>query len=308
MASNNFTGTNIGGIQAGHVHVAGDVHVSHGCNTSPDVYACLRSLNYKGMYEEVDTKDRVPGTGDWIFDHRQYRARYENGGTLHISGRAGCGKSMLMHHIVAEASKPSSPEKSILLWFCFGHANDSRSRPELNVLKSLLHQLLSLHDELLAEYVQLTGYAKRCRSRGTPGVDWDWPTQELGDQLNHMLRKAASNGYEVRIFLDGLDEAGKDVAKRLLDIFRKLSGAVSVCFSARPQAASEPVHNFRIYLADENYSDIELYLDHHFSNIGLDWPHLITIKVYLMMHSSGVFQWLAWICPRVVKLARSQQR
>ncbi|KAK3629967.1 hypothetical protein LTR56_017726 [Elasticomyces elasticus] len=312
MTSNYFAGSNSGGSsQIGRVDVRGSFNLyqqgsSHDGQNILD--ACLQSLNFRGMYDELDGKVWVQGTGDWIFSHNQYTNWHDSNGTLKITGRAGCGKSVLMSHIIAHERDLKVPgEVGLVLSFRFNYAGDELRRSECGMLRTLLHQALAMDNDLLANFLESSQYVERCRTRGNPGTGWDWTTSELRDQIHRVITSAMSKQHAVRIFVDGLDESTEDAARSLGSIVQSVSttqlGAVGLCLASRPQAISELLHDFHINLEQENRHDMELYLNHHFTPAA-HCTDLTTVRDCLINQSGTVFQWLTWMCPRVLKLAK----
>ncbi|KAK4894342.1 hypothetical protein LTR27_007475 [Elasticomyces elasticus] len=309
-AVNTFTGHNSGGIQAGQIHGNLILH-QYGTN-GPELGvddACLRSLYFRGMYDEVASKSRVRGTGEWVFSHDEYKAWHDRGGVLMIGGRAGCGKSVLMAYVVnQERATQAGPEQNRVLSFCFRQADDKRHRSELGMLKSLLHGLLSENAGLLATFTKETNYVERCRSRGPPGAQWDWTVSELRDQLGQVLLKLCKTGSRVRIFLDGLDESGEAEAYCLMEAFVptqcETANAISLCISSRAHLVGDLPHEFYIDLETEHGPDMKQYLDVQLRD-NQHGAALAAVKDCLISRARHVFQWLTWICPRVVKLIRN---
>ncbi|KAK5739906.1 hypothetical protein LTR17_005002 [Elasticomyces elasticus] len=320
-----FHGTNYG-IQAVELNVAGDliVHQSDDHASTPDLkIACLQSLHFPGMHQKLDHEDRTPGSGDWVFKHEQYRAWHWNGGIMSITGKAGCGKSMLMEHIIdheVQYTGMIDAATRLVLWFCFRYNGGEQCRSELGMLRSLLWQALKDNDKMLADFVQRPEYADRCRTQGFSHAG-EWDVAQLQVQLCSVLTGYQKRGVRIQILLDGVDECGETMARRIFESLRILStrssGTLSVCFTARPNLVSEKDSDFRLDLEHDTCQDIHLYMDAAFDkaviimkpdelktfNDVLPHEELKRLKKRLCAKTAHCFKWLAWICPRVVELA-----
>ncbi|KAK4894338.1 hypothetical protein LTR27_007471 [Elasticomyces elasticus] len=317
MATNSFAGANMGGsIQAGTFNVAGDLNYREQAEAKSIHSVCLESLYFHDKYAEVDNAKRVPGTGNWVFTHDAYLAWQLKGGVLGITGRVGSGKSTLFNHIVAKEQRPkleTSRDRKIVICFHFHYHGGDHRQPELEVLQSLLHQLLQADEQLLAMFVESSGLVERIRTQGAPGAKWKWKKSELRDLLYKVLGMACREGRKVLIYLDAVDESGSDVALRLLQGLQTRSdefpGTVRVCFTSRPQPVHELERDFTIDLDQENYRDLEVYVDYQFfcKQTALTAAELAAVKAQLITRTSSAFQWLVWMCPPVVIMAEAME-
>ncbi|KAK5676944.1 hypothetical protein LTS10_010708 [Elasticomyces elasticus] len=320
-----FQGTNHG-IQAVELTVAGDlvVHQSGDHAATLDLKnACLQSLHFPGMHKRLDHEDRTPGSGDWVFEHEQYRTWHKTGGIMSITGKAGCGKSMLMEHLVNHEEQEFSgldAEKILVLWFCFRYNGEEQCRSELGMLRSLLWQVLKEDGELLATFVETSEYGHRCRTQGSSHAG-DWDVAQLRLQFGHILDRLHDRGSCVRMFLDGIDECGETMARKTIGALQAMSksfpGTFNACFTARPYLVSEKDSDCHLNLELETCIDIHSYMDAAFDKtVASMQPDELTtftelfpdeelrrLKERLCVKTAHCFKWLAWICPRVVELA-----
>ncbi|KAK5736848.1 hypothetical protein LTR17_007173 [Elasticomyces elasticus] len=317
MATNSFTGANTGGsIQAGTFNVAGNFNYHEQADAKDIHSVCLESLYFHDKYAEDDSVKRVPGTGDWVFTHDAYLAWQREGGVLGITGRVGCGKSTLINYIIAEEQRlelERSPDGKIVICFHFHYHGGDHRQPELEVLRSLLHQLLRADEQLLTTFIESSGLVERIRTQGAPGAKWEWKKSELRDLLYKVLGMACQEGRKVLIYIDAVDESGRDVALGLLQGLQTRSdefpGTVRVCFTSRPQPVHELERDFAIDLDQENYRDLEVYVDYQFfrKQTALTAAELAAVKAQLISRTSSAFQWLVWMCPHVVTLAEAKE-
>ncbi|KAK5736851.1 hypothetical protein LTR17_007176 [Elasticomyces elasticus] len=332
MESNIFTGSNCGGIQGGNVHIGGNVNLHHEnfphrSDTSVN-YNCLRSLSYRGMSSEIAYDPAAPYTCNWIFYDQQYWSWAGNGGTFSIVGRAGCGKSTLMQHMVKfetslqegvvelrrDAGSDEYPQIDIL---CF-RFRGNQEEPEFDMLRSLLHQMLCDNPDLLAHFVTISGFEKRCRTRGDHGSKWDWTVSELRTYFPSLVGYARQRYHVIRIYLDNIDERVADICRRLIRSvpakFDPVDGAVGVCYSCRPNCHLDIRYDFRIGLEAYNVNDIVVYVRDQFmtrarsGEITRDEGEIGSIMRALIERASSCFQWLVWVCPVELQYAMGSER
>ncbi|KAK3629968.1 hypothetical protein LTR56_017727 [Elasticomyces elasticus] len=223
------------------------------------------------MSSEIACDPPAPDTCNWIFYDQQYISWAKAGGTFSIVGRAGCGKSTLMQHIVkleislqemaVEIGRHEPYPQLEILCFCFC---GTQEEPELDMLRSLLHQMLCDNPDLLARFVAISGFERRCRNRGGHGSKWDWTVSELRDYFASLVKYAKQRHHVIRIFLDGVDERVADVCRRLTGFLSakpaKSDSVHGICYSCRPNSNVDIRYVFRIDLEAHNRNDIALYV------------------------------------------------
>ncbi|KAK5125379.1 hypothetical protein LTR85_000488 [Meristemomyces frigidus] len=240
-------------------------------------HKCLRSLYFRNMDVKSGDKERAAGSGDWIFEHKHYRQWHEDGGVLWMRGRAGCGKSMLMSRMIAEAQKDSNRGGSVMCFFFHAHG-DTLQSSAVGMFRALLHQMLSNDAELLAAVVVDSRFDLRCDQHGPPGDKWDWGHVELQEAFKRIIRQLFQNDRRAYIYVDAMDEAGEADATELIALLKKAG-------------------------------DIEAYLVDQFARLA---GHRMEEEVQeivqeLRSRAAGVFQWVAWVCKQVVVLAKSDE-
>ncbi|KAK4541724.1 hypothetical protein LTR36_007433 [Oleoguttula mirabilis] len=301
----NIFGDNHGGLQAGYIK---NFH-SHDQKPEDPDQACLRSLAYRNMYIKSGDKERVAGSGEWVFEHAYYKQWHKDGGVLWIRGRAGCGKSMLMNRIVEkEQAREVQADGLTVMSFSFQRDGDESQRSAGGLFRSLLHQLLRVDSKLLAGFRAETDFDRHCAQRGHPGTNWDWSESELRVCFNRFIRLASKKGRRVCIYLDALDKCGEETALSLLSCLQKVAAEteshVSTCFSSRPYPFVAIEYDAAINVEEENGDDMEAFLASEFASVSHLRPRteLQTVIEQLISQASGLFQWLAWVSPRTLKL------
>lgn len=266
------------------------------------VIECLQSLTFRNMYARGSGKERATGSGEWVFKHDRYLAWQSEGGILWVRGRAGCGKSMLLDHIISEEQKlDPEGDKAFVMWFFFRRAGEELQRSAGGLFRLLLHQMLNHDAGLLSRFRLETNFGHRYSKMGRPGNRWGWTESELRDCFDRCIRQAFPNDVRARIFVDAIGESGEEVATSLLSCFQKVladtQGRVSICISSRPY----PIVNDKDYLAidleKENGGDMRAFMVDKFAPAAKRKSETETdiIMARLVAQASGCFQWLSWI-------------
>ncbi|KAK3633306.1 hypothetical protein LTR56_015874 [Elasticomyces elasticus] len=276
------------------------------------------------MSSEIACDPAAPITGDWFFHDQQYWSWLGDGGTFSIVGRAGCGKSTLMQHIVkfemslqgmtVESGRHGPYPQSDILCFCF---RGTQEEPELDMLRSLLHQMLCDNADFLGRFVTISGFEKRCRDWGDHGSKWDWTVSELGIFFPSLVEYARERYHVIHIFLDGVDERVVDVCQRLTGSISVISDSaresVGLCYSCRPNCDVDIRYDFRIDLEAHNRNDIAIYVHDQFmtrtrsGQITRVQGEIDSIMRALIKRTTSCFQWLVFFCPGVLRLAMSSE-
>jgi hypothetical protein len=212
-----------------------------------------------------------------------------------ISGKAGSGKSTLMKYLVdSDDTKrllnSASPNTLLLAHFLWA-GGIMEERTVKNLLCSLLHQILAKEPTLIASIL-----AKYTIPKDNPD---DWSPYELQcsilDMVNLLKRP-------VCIFIDGLDEIGKDGPDKLLEVINTLLADkyIRLCVSSRPDPAfqkrfgqsKDPVPNLRIQ--EYTYNDIRCLAEEKLaSHLGSPAPRLHSeLTDAICAKANGMFLWV----------------
>lgn len=157
-------------------------------------------------------------------------------------GSPGAGKSTLMKHAYQEASTNRLLlENCVVLGFFFYGQGEKLQRTPLGLFRSLIHQILSNGKlpQVLFSFSR-TEFKSRVEKYGKVDKDWQWHEGDLRVLFTEIVT-SLSQSRQVRIFVDALDEAGKETAQDLVDFFQDLTRgsdslqpALSIYFSCRP--------------------------------------------------------------------------
>ncbi|KAG0652892.1 hypothetical protein D0Z07_0177 [Hyphodiscus hymeniophilus] len=192
-------------------------------------------------------------------------------GIYWINGKAGSGKSTLMRYIC----ESEETRKRLLTWagmtpltmgiFFFWNSGTIEQRSQIGLLRSLLHDVLSRHTELIP--IVMPSVWARTYSHEIRPSSYDTPevlTMELLTKAFKALVKQDLVPMKLCLFIDGLDEYEGDPAD-LADLFIDLgtSDRVKACLSSRPMVAYEYAFKTSsiIRLQNLTFEDIRLYVD-----------------------------------------------
>ena len=252
-----------------------------------------------------DIGSAIEGTCEWLLQHKTYNSwAVCDRGLLWIKGNPGSGKSTLLKYAL---DKRETRDGALVLSFFFHGRGDELQRTPLGLIRSLLHQVLrqapgSLHG-LVDEFE-----TKR-KQNGKPGEDWHWHEEELWHSLTSSLSKVLQ-GRPVRLFIDALDECGKENAVRLVEIFKSLlkhlpsqSLGCRICFSCRHYPILDLDESmFEICTEDENQQDISKFVNKQLA--GFRARTSSTTPALITERASGIFMWARLVVEQVLDLER----
>ncbi|KAL1622552.1 hypothetical protein SLS56_008730 [Neofusicoccum ribis] len=147
-------------------------------------------------------------------------------------------------------------------------------------------------------------YKERCRLEGQHRNDWDWTTGELQNCLGNTIREVAEN-VQIILFVDALDELGKDVALEVIDYFQDLLVNVDqnfkICFSCRHYPNLSTYDEDSICLEDENDGDIRTCIHSKLRR----YQESLKLENKIAEMANGVFQWAVLVTAHVIDLETS---
>lgn len=275
-----------------------------------DTEDCLKSLAFEEMNIRINDVNIVAanGTCQWLLNHptcAEWSAQHR--ALLWIKGKPGSGKSTLARYIldaVKETAKVGD-EVLILSFFFHGRGAELQKTP-FGLFRSLLHQLISRFPDAAPDLVAL--FHLRNSTIGKHGDRWHWQLREIQDAFQHALANILRR-RSVWLFVDALDECGKQNAvalvshfKSLLDLLPSTSLQFLICFTCRHYPMLSPASAYEITLENENEQDISQHVEKQLS--VLDTRAASLIRDLITAQASGVFMWAALVAEKVLELDR----
>ena len=127
-----------------------------------DCCSILRVTNVEKDRDDLKRNKgtRVPGTLEWIASNESYQKWQSSGpDTLWISAGPGRGKTMLSLYILEDLEDhftasaitpgPTHPDGKVELYYFFCSSQDRSRRGAVAVLRNLIYQIISKHDDLM---------------------------------------------------------------------------------------------------------------------------------------------------------------
>ncbi|KAK3350315.1 hypothetical protein B0T25DRAFT_459434 [Lasiosphaeria hispida] len=247
-----------------------------------------------------DIGSAVEGTCEWLLQHKIYSSwAICDRGLLWIKGKPGSGKSTLLKYAL---DKYETRDGALVLSFFFHGRGDELQRTPLGLWRSLLHQVLRRSPGVLQDLVD--EFETKRKQNGKPGQDWHWHAEELWPFFKSSLLKVLKT-RPVWLFIDALDECGKENAVRLVEVFKSLlknlpsqSMGCHICFSCRHYPILDLDESmFQICTEDENQQDISKFVDEQLA--GFRARTSSTIPALIKERASGVFMWARLVVKQV---------
>ena len=268
---------------------------------------CLRSLSFRDMDQrQASVADAATNTCAWLLEHENYTRWLAQPCTLlWIVGKPGTGKSTLVSYALEKEKalqKASHSNDVIASFFFFGRGSDLQKN-SCGLFRSLLYQLLGQIPDMLSDFIPI--YEEKSRKLKS-GSELEWTEKELRTFLENWILNDSSN-RRIRIYVDALDEAGRDVATELVNYFKKLTEAPSptgaslqICFSCRHYPVVVPKDALKISVEEENNQDIATYvhqnLKDHFSDADK-----AQLEREIVGKASSIFQWVILVIPIIIE-------
>ncbi|EGU82780.1 hypothetical protein FOXB_06701, partial [Fusarium oxysporum f. sp. conglutinans Fo5176] len=269
---------------------------------------CLQSLAFPEMDSRFNDIDAAAeGTCEWLLRHKNYTSWAScDRGLLWIKGKPGSGKSTLLRYVLDHVMPiPNTRGGALILSFFFHGRGTELQKTPLGLFRSILHQLLRQVPEALTDLVAT--FQQRCETVGKPGEKWQWHPHELPRLFESSLPKVLET-HPVWLFIDALDECGKENAVRLNRDFKSLFRGLPscglkqfhICFTCRHYPILDQACPLKICLEDENGQDISTYVRAQLSAS----PVLTTSKIpdLVTKRAQGVFIWAHLVVDRILDL------
>lgn len=250
------------------------------------------------LVESAETK-----TCTWLLSHEKYTAWLAQPHTLlWIVGKPGAGKSTLIRYAL---QKSSFNNDVVATFFFYGRGSDLQ-KSACGMFRSLLHQLLDQTPELLSKFTLIS--KKKRETKQKSESDCEWQETELRELLQEWIL-SPSRDRAIRIYLDALDEAGQEIAVKLVTYFEDLierlhptRAGLKVCFSCRHYPVLAPKNALKVCVEEENHHDIATYVRqrmtrHQLSDQEDGWK----LEQEIIEKSSCIFQWVVLIIPIIIQ-------
>lgn len=248
-------------------------------------------------------------TCEWLLENKNYTHWIQSDdGLLWIQGKAGAGKSTLMKYIYGKIQTPTVNVPSLKLSFFFHSRGDKLQKTRLGMFRSLLAQLYkgdsTAREEIRKEF-------NKNSADGMVEIKWEW-TEKMLEGLFDNLICQISKSKNVTIFVDALDEAGKEVANDLVnglanlyDKVQRKKGTVKICFSSRhyPILLEKVAENQKVVVERENGKAIQSFVKTKFEQtLKKDGPikagkASLELEGEIALKANGVFQWVCLVLP-----------
>lgn len=210
----------------------------------------LVSLSFENMthrHDDIPEAHRL--TFEWIFDTSDavkpwsnFCTWLENGnGVYWINGKAGCGKSTLMKFIIDDPRTRThlgqwAPSDALEIpAFFFWNSGSSEQRSQAGLFRSILHDILQSHTNLIPTVFPEEWQKALELSRHEVQADPEkWSLSRLQKAFKRLVG-CASKTLSYCFFIDGLDEYEGD-HEEISDYFSELSKLpfIKFCIASRP--------------------------------------------------------------------------
>jgi hypothetical protein len=236
-----------------------------------------------------------------------------------ISGKPGSGKSTLVREIEEQIDCQENLQASIQsgdlvkVSFYFWWGGNANERSLSGALRTLAHQLLELHRELIYEVVS----APRMEIAQFPSLQMpEWEEAELIELLKWLIDLYKTRCH-LLLLVDGLDELDgiDDSREQMIDFLRVVSEPhhVKLCVASRPWSVFRDAfrHDPQLRLEDLTKEDIKFYVqstlqnNQNFRLLANSQSDLTTELTYaICTRARGVFLWVRLVLRDLLRVIR----
>ncbi|XMA20696.1 hypothetical protein WAI453_013487 [Rhynchosporium graminicola] len=292
----------------------------------------LTSLSFDTMESRyLDIKDAHERTFDWIhegeFADQTPWSNFEEwltkgSGIYWINGKAGSGKSTLMHYIF----KHSKTRKMLAKWsgdgsevltpgFFFWSGGSLDQSSQLGLLRSVLYTILTGNQNLVP--VAVPARYENFPNSLIENEDFQqilcveryhrWTLTELKQAFQRLLKE--DFGY-MCLFIDGLDEYYGDPMDTITWFKSTISRKIKICISSRPWVVFEEAFSYcpQLKLQDLTTEDIRIYINdtlcsnNKMKNLFISEPTAAPELVQgIISKASGVFLWVRLVVTSLLR-------
>ncbi|KAK6544659.1 hypothetical protein TWF694_001347 [Orbilia ellipsospora] len=170
----------------------------------------------------------TPGTGEWFLKEPTFQTWFDSANTNHVlccSGIPGAGKTVIASHVIESLAKRSmDPGQEFGFAYIYCDYRDQAAQTPINLIGSLLGQLLSKSPSLPKEVIQLHHQKSR-----------EYKTLEQGD-IEPILLHICQKFNRVYICIDAIDEC--QFQEDFLKSLRRLLPSIKLFITGRPHIPS----------------------------------------------------------------------
>ena len=285
----------------------------------------LESLAYKTMNDrEEEVTAAHESTFDWVFHGEKQvgqvghqLATWLSGDALGpiywITGKPGSGKSTFMRYLFQHDLTNScmarwangQPVSTAGFFFWTSGSRDQRSQTGL--LRSLLHQLLSINQDRISDtFPDLWQKLRTMTTKERIRLSLEWSVKDLLASFDRFMEVALPT-MRICLFIDGLDEFEGDHLT-MINFFKglglgKYRTAIKMCLSSRPWSVFETAFEHAVphmKLQDLTYDDMHRYTIDNLQTKSAQIrrlfesnPHVGDILAHdVVRRADGVFLWV----------------
>jgi hypothetical protein len=278
--------------------------------------AILDSLSLPALRDrELQIVTSYESTFEWIWQQSHLFSQWltgDHGTSFWITGLPGSGKSTLLRYIASSPRTHSSLKqwtggKNVLLAsFYFWESGTAMQRSQEGLLRSLLHQLLVPHPEMIP-LIFPTLWADLWSASTVERVRRlaKWELLDLVRGFKSFFIGAPSR--PICLLVDGLDEFEGD-HQITIDMLKGISetGDVKLCISSRPWDVFEEAFRSipKLALQDLTRGDMMQYTSGQLGGLGLgrgDEKEFDGLIQQIVDKSEGVFLWASQVVKWLLK-------
>ncbi|KAF4916165.1 Ankyrin-1 [Colletotrichum fructicola] len=259
----------------------------------------IPSISFEDI-QENNFDRRVPGTGDWLLRHPDFRAWRDcpSSTLLWVRGKPGSGKSHLASRVIHELKSSDAEDEKSPTAYAYCTTTQSKTRMTFNnLLGSLLKQLYG--------YVPLAQGIESLLSKADVGVKDELQRTEMKEGI----QLAASSLGSSFLIVDGLDECShfpdkqfNELCSFLADLGTRQQAGVSIKVLILSRDDDPIIKSLsdatQIYLdKGANDGDIKSYISHRVDEINSEpssdeQASFRGIKDLMFKHAGGIFLWV----------------
>lgn len=244
------------------------------------------------------------GTCSWLMEHSEYQAwAAQKHALLWILGKPGAGKSVLLDTLVQTVGKRMDDGNIVASFFVHGRGTQLQKSPA-GLYRSILHQILTKVEILRTQLTEL--YLLKQDTQGEYGKAWNWHEKELLDFLETRVKEHTTKS--ITIFVDGLDEFGEEMARKLSAELWSLTkpgrgdrSAISMCIACRHYPVMDLFGAPQICVENQNSDDISKFVQATLATVFVEADAQNDIQTEILRKAGGNFLWTALILPQIAR-------